>query len=73
MGVVKNVGFDRFPQQGEHLDKVVEVCFNYDTSRTLKGRIVRDDVEEPYRTIIELDTDPKRYILATECQYRPLD
>ena len=71
MGIEKNVGFDVFPKQGDYLGKVVEVCFNYDTTKTLRGKIVRDDMEEPYRTIIELENG--KYILGTECQYRPLE
>jgi hypothetical protein len=71
MGIEKNVGFDVFPKQGEHLGKRAEVCFNYDTSRTLSGKIVRDDMEEPFRTIIELENG--KYIMATECQYSVRD
>ena len=71
MGIEKNVGFDEFPKQGSHLGKQVEVCFNYDTSKTLAGKIVRDDADEPYRTIIELENG--KYVLATECTYSPKD
>lgn len=68
MGVVKNVGFSKFPKQGDHLDKEVIVCFDYDTSLTLVGRIVRDDVEKPFLTIIKLSDN--RYVSSTECQYQ---
>ncbi len=67
MGTEKNIGFNVFPKQGEHLYKKVEVCFNYDTSKRLEGRVVRDDIEEPFRTIIQLSDG--KYVLATECQY----
>jgi len=71
MGIEQNVGFDVFPKQGEYLGKAVEVCFNYDTVKSLRGKIVRYDMEKPFRTIIELQDG--KYIMASECQYRPLD
>lgn len=49
------------------MGKKVNVCFNYDTSKTISGIIVRDDIEEPGRTIIKLDDG--RYVLGAECQY----
>jgi len=67
MGVHRNVGYDKFPKQGRNLGSFVEVCFNYDTSKTINGMIVRDDREEPGLTIIQLADG--RYVLATECQY----
>ena len=67
MGVEVKVGFDHFPKQGFMMGKEVMVCFNYDTGKTIKGRIVRDDCEDPYLTIISLED--KRYILSTECQF----
>ena len=75
MGIVKNISMDSFPKQGNFLGRKVEVCFHYDTSRTIKGTIVRDDSEEPYVTIIQLEQDEYMnyvkgpYVLATECQY----
>jgi hypothetical protein len=45
----------------------VEVCFQYDTSRTIGGIIVRYDAELPHRGIIRLDDG--RYVLTTECQF----
>lgn len=67
MGVEVNIDYDNFPEQGSHFNKRVEVCFNYDTSRTIKGRMVRDDKGAPYRSIILLDDG--RVVLTTECQY----
>lgn len=67
MGHDPNIGHDRFPEQGLHLGRRVEVCFGYDTSRLLGGRCIRDDAGEPYRTIFMLDDG--RVVLATECQY----
>ena len=70
MGVVKTIGIAAYPQQGRHNGSAVSVCFNYDTSRRIDGQIVRDDIEEPFVTIISLADG--RYVLATECQYHPL-
>lgn len=68
MGVVATVGFDRMPKQGRYLGQRATVCFNYE-AREVMGTIVRDDVEDPWRTIISLDDG--RVVLATECQYQP--
>ncbi len=67
MGVSQHVGFDRFPEQGSHLGKRVEVCFDYDTSRSIGGRCIRDDMGGDHRTVFLLDDG--RVVLATECQY----
>lgn len=67
MGAQSNIDVTVFPRQGPHINKHVDVCFHYDTSRQLTGVIVRDDYEEPFLTIIRLDDG--RTILATECQY----
>lgn len=75
MGCVKTIDFDKFPKQADQnykypqLGKRCEVAFHYDTSRPLFGTIVRDDIEEPFETIIKLDDG--RYIRGVECQYRP--
>jgi hypothetical protein len=68
MGCVNAVDFDRFPKQGTWLGRTVTVCFNYDTSKTLSGIIVREDVDSPGLMIIQLENG--RYVLSTECQYR---
>lgn len=69
MGEHANISFARFPKQGSYLLKEVEVCFNYDTSKTLSGIVVRDDAEAPGLMIIKLDNG--RHVLSTECQYHP--
>lgn len=69
MGVKDNIDYDKFPRQGVWLGRRTRVCFNYDTSRTILGTIVRDDAEEPGRAIIALDDG--RYVLTTECQHSP--
>ena len=57
-----------YPKQGTFKDKRVVVCFDYDTSASIGGVCVRDDVSEPHLTIIKLDDG--RHVLGTECQYR---
>lgn len=69
MGVHANIAADRFPKQGSFLGKRVLVCFNYDTTREFPGVCLRDDNEEPFRTVFSLDDG--RIVLATECQYQP--
>lgn len=71
MGVVANVGFSRFPRQGKYLGARVDVVFSHDAAltQTLSGRIIRDDVEAPYETLIRLDDG--RFIRGAECQYAP--
>jgi hypothetical protein len=61
------ISLTNFPKQGAWLGMRVEVCFNYDVSKTIFGTIVRDDTEEPGRMIIKLDDN--RFVLSTECQY----
>jgi hypothetical protein len=70
MGIHANINSHRWPKQGPYLGAPVEVAFNYDTRHTVEGVVVRDDAEEPYRTIIRLANG--RYVLATECQWSPL-
>jgi len=67
MGVQKGISRFTFPAQGSHLAKKVKVCFNYDTSETIFGKIIRDDAVAPFLTIIELNDG--RIVLATECQF----
>lgn len=67
MGCVNNITPDKFPRQGSYLGRNVEVCFHYDTSATLRGKIIRDDAEEPGELIIHLENG--WVVRASECQY----
>ena len=67
MGIVDSIHFDRFPIQGPHLGRRVRVVFHYDTTRVVRGTVVRDDFADPWITIISLDD--RRVVLGTECQY----
>lgn len=70
MGSVNTIDVDKFPEQGYLWGQRVRVCFNFDTSRTLLGLVVRDDTQEPGLLIIKLDDG--RHVLSTECQFQPL-
>lgn len=70
MGAHQNIAHDRFPEQAPWLGRRVRVVFHYDTANPVMGEVVRDDADEPLRTVIRLDDG--RYVLSTECQYGPL-
>jgi hypothetical protein len=67
MGCHDAIKHDKFPAQGKSLGKPVSVCFHYDTTHSIPGVIVRNDIEEPFVTAIRLEDG--RVALATECQY----
>lgn len=75
MGVINNITYENFPKQKDEAYKYpefaigarVEVCYHFDTTKKHLGTIVRDDLEEPFETIIKLDNG--RYLRAVECQY----
>lgn len=69
MGDVIGVTADSFPEQGPYWGQKVRVCFNYDTSKTFLGLVVRDDSTAPGIMIIKLEDG--RHVLSTECQYQP--
>ncbi|GAB0059108.1 hypothetical protein IBA8401_01320 [Pseudomonas syringae] len=70
MGCVSNVSATTFPKQAAYAGIRVRVCFNYDTSASICGVIVRDDAVAPGVMIIRLDD--ARHVLSTECQWQPL-
>jgi hypothetical protein len=63
MGVVADITFESKPKQGSLVGRRVDVCYNYDTTKTEAGTLIRDDRV----TIIMLDSGFP--ILDTECQY----
>lgn len=75
MGCINNITFDSFPRQKDKnyrypefaVGSRVEVCYHFDASKRHIGTIVRDDIEEPYETIIKLDNG--RYLRGVECQF----
>jgi hypothetical protein len=77
MGCVRTITHDTFPKQADEnyeypkIGKRVEVCYHYDTTKYHQGTIVRNDIEEPFETIIQLDNG--RFLRAVECQYKELE
>ena len=79
MGCIDTITYDKFLKQKDENYKYpefkvgsrVEVCYHFDTSKCHYGTIVRDDLEEPFETIIKLDNG--RYLRAVECQYSYID
>ena len=79
MGCIDTITYDKFPKQKDKnyiypqfkVGSRVKVCYHYDTSKYHYGTIVRDDLEEPFETIIKLDNG--RYLRAVECQYSYID
>jgi hypothetical protein len=67
VGVHKNITADTFPKQSDLVNKRVLVFFHYDTRRSVRGTVVRDDREPPFETIIRLDDG--RVVRTAECQY----
>ena len=76
MGCIDTITYDKFPKQKDEnymypVGGRVEVCYHYDTSKYHYGTIVRNDLEEPFETIIKLDNG--RYLRAVECQFSYVD
>lgn len=69
MGCVANIDYDKFPKQSERVGMEVRVYFNYETTKFLKGRIVREDEESPRVRLFQLEDG--RFVLDTECQWQP--
>lgn len=67
MGYVQGVGAHSFPRQSEHVGQRTAVRF-YQDFEELGGTVVRDDLEYPWRTIIQLDDG--RFVMSIECVYR---
>lgn len=75
MGCVNTITYHNFPKQKDvnykypqfRVGARVKVCYHYDTSSYHYGTVVRDDIEEPFETIIKLDNG--RYLRAVECQF----
>jgi hypothetical protein len=71
VGCVDTIRHDRYPRQTGWVGQRVAVCFFYNTEHTILGKVVRDDDEDPYETVIRLDDG--RFVRGTECQFRPLN
>ena len=79
MGCIDTITYDKFPKQKDEnyiyprfkVGSRVKVYYHYDTLKYHYGTIVRDDLEEPFETIIKLDNG--RYLRAVECQFSCID
>ena len=75
MGCIDTITYDNFPKQINKnyrgVGTRVKVYYHYDTTKYHYGTIVRDDMQEPFETIIKLDNG--RYLRATECQFSYID
>ncbi|MFY2610790.1 hypothetical protein ACOTJQ_29160 [Achromobacter xylosoxidans] len=69
MGTHAGISISQFPAQGPLKGQRVAVSFN-GLNGEIEGVVLRDDREEPFRTIIHLDDG--RTLLGTECRYRPI-
>lgn len=58
------------PKQGDLLGLRVEVIFDRDTTTATTGLVLRDDMEEPHLTLIQLEDG--FVITSKECQYSPI-
>lgn len=58
------------PPQGTFRNRMASVIYNHDSTRRSVGKIVRDDMEEPFSTVIKLDVG--HFVLGRECQYSPM-
>jgi hypothetical protein len=67
MGVRRDIRMGVFPPQGSALHRQVKVILDYDTPRHTTGKVVRDDVSDPWLMIIQLEDG--RFVLSTECMY----
>jgi hypothetical protein len=70
MGTIATITASTFPKQSDLRGKRVKAIFHYETTRQVEGVLLRDDVEEPFRTVIHLDDG--RVVLGCECQYQPM-
>jgi hypothetical protein len=67
MGEHPGISATGWPRQSERLGDHVKVCFHYNTAAPVDGRVVRDDLDDPWVTIIRLYDG--RHVLSTECQW----
>jgi len=66
MGLQRSINVDMFfPKQSAELHKRVWVAFHFNYK--VEGEVVRDDVQDPFLTIIKLKDG--RFVLGSECSY----
>lgn len=71
MGVVANIGYDKYPEQSSLVGTKVVVCFNYDPVHIAIGLVLRMDIEDPFETIFMLEDG--RIVRSVECMFAPYE
>ena len=69
MGGHPGISATQFPRQSEYVNTGALVVFHYEIEHQHTCVIVRDDIDDPWETIIRLSDG--RHVLGTECQWRP--
>ena len=67
MGQHHNITSDRYPRQSPDVGKPVLVTL-HNADCPVPAVIIRNDIEEPHRTIFQLNNG--WVLLSTECQYQ---
>lgn len=62
---VKYISINTFPKQGVLFRKQVDVYFEVGSPESIRGVVVRDDIEAPHITIVRLMNG--RHVLGSEC------
>jgi hypothetical protein len=71
MDMVESVDYDKFPLQHPDVGRLVKVFFHQNFSKWVYGVVVRDDLEYPHVTIIQLGNG--KHVLGSECQYQSIE
>lgn len=61
------IGKDAYPEQFDSVGARVLAAFDYDVANPLPATVLRDDAEEPFRTVLRLDDG--RIVMGSECQW----
>lgn len=55
-------------KQGNFINRKCNIFFNYNIKNFISGKIIRDDIEEPFKTLIKLNDGT--IIDSKECLYQ---
>ena len=72
MGIQAGIDHESFPVQSliNPPGRKVRVIFRFDADHSIDGKIVRNDITDPFIGIIRLVDG--RHLLMTECMYSPV-
>jgi hypothetical protein len=69
MSRFKYLGVDTYPDQDDALlNKKVIVMLSFDSTKPLRGTVLRADAMPPNEVVIQLDD--KRIVLGSECSFK---